>query len=220
MFAQDRDILAIEPSVFRDVAWVGQRLSRGTGTVSSPASGGVLTIAAPDVDLALAGVGAGHVAVVDGAAYEIMERLSGTQVRLSRARALATDPQIPPSPVASGVECWIVTFAPQLALAHRQVLAMAGIDPDSPEPAPGRVGEGHVTNARALARVEALLALHLVYAAAGSAAPEGAPVVRRARELLAMYREERSRARVEVDLNGDGMPDAVRLLNGAVLTRG
>ena len=83
MFISDRDLFALEPNLFRDAAWVSQTLVQGTGSIS----GSTLTLSAQDVDFEAAGVEAGHVARVDDAPYEVMERLSATSVRLSRLRA-------------------------------------------------------------------------------------------------------------------------------------
>ena len=70
MFATDRDLLALEPNLFRDVGWVSQRLVVGTGSIS----GTTLTMSAQDVAFDGAGVGAGSVVVVDSAAYEVRAR--------------------------------------------------------------------------------------------------------------------------------------------------
>src|SRR3954470_14123560 len=70
MFASDRDLLAMEPNLFRDVGWVGQRLVSGTGGVA----GTTLTLTAQDVDFEDGGVGAGCVVLVDGAPYEVLAR--------------------------------------------------------------------------------------------------------------------------------------------------
>ncbi|MFG0260543.1 MAG: hypothetical protein ACF8LK_09355 [Phycisphaerales bacterium JB041] len=45
MFATDRDLLVLEPSLVRDIGWVGQRLARGSGDIA----GTTLTMTVQDV---------------------------------------------------------------------------------------------------------------------------------------------------------------------------
>lgn len=215
MYATDRDLLVIEPNLFRDYFWVGQRLTRGVGSVS----GTTLSIAAPEVAFDAANVGAGHVVCVNGVGYEVTARLSATQLTISRVRAEGSTAIVPPS-AATSVECWVATFAPQIEMTHRQVLRMAGIVPGPGPYAAGEVGEGAVTNAAELVRLEALGALHLIHSAASAGAAMDAPAARRASLYRRLFGDERSRVRVEVDTNGDGVGDAVRGLNVVVVGRG
>lgn len=217
MFATDRDLLALEPSLFRDLGWVGQRLVSGTGGIA----GSTLTLTAHDADLEAAGITEGYIALVDGAPYEILERLSPTTAILSRPRAARTDPPLPPTPV-SGKPVVIMSLRPQLAIAHAQVLRMVGIEPGDPG-APGRVVEEDITNPSALAFVEALAALYIAFAAA---AGPGAHDARTSHEWsrMLLYRErlaaERHRTAAHIDLDGDGLPDAARRLNIIRFVRG
>ena len=159
MFATDRDLLVLEPNLFRDAAWVGQRMSRGVGSIT----GTMLSIPTPDVALDQAGVDAGNVVTIGGASYEVIERLSDTELTISRLRNGASWPPLPPMPV-SGVEAVISTFSPQIAIVHAQVLRMLGLQPASPEPP----DEGCITNPADFVLLESLGALHLVFAAASS----------------------------------------------------
>ncbi len=213
MFATDRDLLVLEPNLFRDVAWAGQRLVSATGSIS----GATLTLSQFDVDLASAGVTAGHVATVDGVSYEVLTRLSPASATVSRLRAGTTDPALPPSP-ASGRPVTIASFRPQIALIHHQVLRMLGIEPMDP-PALGRPTETSITNPDALARLEALGALHLILAAAAALEPPGGPLGARADLYRARFGDERQRAAARIDLDGDGLPDATRRLNVIQLMR-
>lgn len=204
MFAHDRDLLRFEPALFRDLAWNSQRLSRGQGTVS----GTTLTISTPEVAFDAAGITAGHVATINGISYEVLGRLFPTQLHISRLRADANGPAIPPSPVTN-VECGIYTFAPQIGVVHRQVLRMLGIDPFA-APVPGRPSETAITNADALVRLECVGALHLIYAAAGAASDETSPANQRAAMYKDLFAQERTRAHAELDLDGDGVPEVTR----------
>jgi hypothetical protein len=214
MFITDRDLLALEPNLFRDAAPASQRLVRGTGSIS----GSVLTLTAQDVDFAAAGVEAGCVALVDGTPYEITERLSANTVSLSRLRSSTNDPLIQPSPAtAKPVE--VVTFRPQIAQVHAQIMRMIGIDPDD-VPQPGRVTEDQITNPGALRLVESLGAVYQVYTTAiGVAFSQGNPTYQRARIYLDRFEHERQRTYAHLDLDGDGLPDATRRLNVLQLIR-
>src|SRR6266404_1191692 len=110
MFAQDSDLLAADPELFRDIGWNSQRLVKGVGDVS----GTTLTLTSFDVDMAVAGVQAGNVVLVDGVAYEVVARLSATTATISHVRVDADGTVIPPSPV-TGKAVVIGTFAPQIA---------------------------------------------------------------------------------------------------------
>ncbi|MGD9790307.1 MAG: hypothetical protein AB7Q00_01375 [Phycisphaerales bacterium] len=204
MFATDRDILAIEPSIFRDVSWVGQRLCNGTAKINS----GSLDITSTDNDLDAARVQAGHVALINGVAYEILAVTSGTIAEISLLRGTTDDPVLMPADQPSSPFS-ITSFTPQIAIVHRQILRTIGIEPGS-ELTPQ---ESAIVNPRSFANLEALGALHLVLSAAGAMAGENAPISQRARAIGARYRQDRERTRVELDLDGDGVADTIRTLN-------
>ncbi len=218
MLASDRDLLILEPTLFRDVVWLGQRLSRGGGTIS----GTVLTFASPDVALEDAGVTSGHVATVAGVSYEVIERVGANQVHVSRPRASAAGTTLPPSPVA-GADAWVVTFSPQIALAEAQVLRMLGIDAEAaagPAPDGGRrLTAADITNPEALRRLVALGALHLVFAGASVLGGPESAHGERAAWYRTRFADERARVVVELDTDGDGQPDATRTLNAFRLSR-
>jgi hypothetical protein len=66
MFTTDRDLLTLEPTLFRDISWLAQTLALGTGSLS----GGTLTL--DDPLLAGIGVAAGHVVMVDRIPLEVL----------------------------------------------------------------------------------------------------------------------------------------------------
>jgi hypothetical protein len=207
MFATDTDLLLLEPNLFRHVTWTGQRLVSGTARIA----GGVLKFQSLDVALDAAGVAPGCVALVGLTPYEIVEVLDDANAVISRPRPGPDGPPIPMPDVEVDTPALIATFTPQIAIVHRQVLRMIGIEPE--HPAPGAPTEADITNPRALARLEALGALHLIYAAAGALTPEDSPANQRAEHYRGRFGEERARCRVELDTNGDGLPDTARMLN-------
>lgn len=207
MFTTDRDLLALEPSLFRDLAWAGQRLVSATGAIA----GTTLTISSHDVTLEAAGVGAGHVALVDGAAYEVLARLSPTTATISRLRDDPDGPALPPSPV-SGKPAAVHTFRPQIAVAHGTLLAMLGLAPAG-APRAGAVTEEAVMNAGELRAAESLLALSLIWSAAASLGGADSAAAARAEHYRRRFAHERSRAAARLDLDGDGVADATRRAN-------
>jgi len=213
-FAVDRDLLVLEPGLFREVSWVGQRLIRGTGD----ASGTALTMTSQDVLFDAASVGDGHVVLIGGAAYEVIDRVSGTVLTISRLRGAFDDAAIPVTG-STGAEVEVSTFGPQIATVHRQVLRMLGIEPDI-TPDPGQVSEVSILNRTAMARLEALGALHLVYSAASSALGSQTPLGKKSEFYRQRFSSERQRTVAMIDLDGDGRPDATRRLNVIQFLRG
>ncbi len=213
MFIRDRDLLLHEPSLFRDIGWAGQRLVQGSAGIA----GTLLTFVSQDVPLDQANIDIGHVVTIAGASYEIVDRVSSTELTISRARANETDEIRPPAPLSPDA-CTISTFAPQIALVHAQVLRTLGIEPGE-APAIGKVTESSITNPAAFKEIEALGTLHLIYSAAAALRGSGSPADQRA----ALYRERfgaaRWRAVALVDTNNDGTPDASRRMNVTQFTR-
>lgn len=211
MFATDRHLLILEPNLPRDVGWVGQRPVKGVGDVA----GTTLTMTEQDVGFDEAGVEADGIVIVGGVAYEIIERQSATALTISRLRS--GEAILIPSPAAAAaVE--VFTYRPQLALVHDQILRMLGIS-GSPGGPGDSVTEADITNPGDLMLLEALGALHLVFAAASALAGSESPAAFKA----AMYRDrfaaERSRAAARIDTDGDGQPDATRRPSVITLVR-
>ena len=216
MFASDRDLLMYEPRLFLDTVWVGQRIVSATGVVVS----GVLVVSG--AMFTSIGIEAGHVVNYKDASYEVVQVLTDTQLGLSIPRASIDDPVIL-APNSASTTVRIHTFRHQLLIVHEQILRMIGIEPEI-EPGSGEmvVTESSIVNPGALRRLEALGALHLIYAAASVAGPlgEGSVYADRA----AMYRErfaaERERVNVLIDADGDGKADASRRPTVMHLVRG
>lgn len=207
MFATDRDLLTLEPGLFGLVAWTGQRLASGIGSVT----GSVLTIAGQDVSLEAAGVDAGHVVLIDGCPAEVVERTGENTAVVSRLRVSTGSPVLPVGD-ASEVPVRVFTFAPQIADVHRRLMRMLGIEPDGDGPT-----EGTIMNTHDMARVEALGALHLIYAGASASGsgPGGASTIEaeKAEWYRLRFMEERARIVARLDLDGDGVADAARRAN-------
>lgn len=213
MFISDRDLLLLEPNLFRDASWAGQLLVSGTGDVS----GTTLTLSTYDVDFDGARVDAGYVVLVDGTPYEVIAKLTATTATISRLREDTGDSALTPSPVTSKPVS-VMTFRPQASIAHAQVLRMLGIEPaDSGES--GAIIDSDITNPGDLVLVESFAALHMIFAAVSSLSSPTSPLVERMEMYRQRFATERQRAAALIDTNGDGIADATRRLNVVHLTR-
>ncbi len=214
MFITDRDLLALEPSLFRDVVWSGQRLCKATASTLNT----TLTATGADNDFSDAQITAGHVVVVDGAAYEVIERVSASELTISRLRPSTTDFPIPVS-ACTDKPLWIVTFAPQIRTIHQQILRMLGVEPAGAPVPPGTPTEAHITNRCDLAPLEIFGTLYLVLSAAAATAGPQSPLGIRAAFFRSLFSQERARAVATLDLDGDGRPETTARLNTAALQR-
>lgn len=202
-FARDRDLIVFEPTLFRDVAWAGQRL-----VVSDGVSISGTTLSAPGVDFEAAGVEAGHVALVDDLPLEVVDQLSATELMVSRLRDRVDSPPVSPAPV-SDAKLVVATFRPQIEATHELLMRSAGLAPSDPM----------VVNGRDVARVEALGALHTILSAAAPATQDGAPMWDKARLYGDRFRAEWARTAIKIDLDDDGEADALRRIGAARFRR-
>lgn len=210
MFARDRDVLALEPTVHVQLPFLGQTLMRGTGSVT----GGILTLTSGS--FAFTGLAAGYVVVVDRTPLEVIDVLSATTMAVSLLRDSESSAVRRPTDGLQGgvLAC---TFMPQIAMVHRQLLAMINVKPTAgPD---GSVGESAITNPQELSHLEAIGALHLVYAAASAASPQSLALMQRTQFYKDRFALERWRVCVELDLDGDGLADARRSFQVAHLAR-
>ncbi|MAY75639.1 MAG: hypothetical protein CMJ31_13170 [Phycisphaerae bacterium] len=208
-FAVDRDLLALEPSLFERVWWIGQRLVSGTGSLS----GSMLLMSSQDVAFDAARITMGHVVVVGGVTLEVVVPAGATSLGVSRVRPTDESEVIPPGDIENAA-VRLVTFAPQIEDVHRRVLRMLGVDPDGGE---GSLDASAVLNGHSLARLEALGALHMVF----SASSVGGDSIER--EKAEWYRvrfdQERRRVRARIDLDGDGRADVTRRVSVSRVVR-
>lgn len=212
MFATDRDLLMFEPRLFFDVSWASQKLVDSASGGSINSAGDTLTLSGGTFDSL--GIGEGFVVIAGATPLEVVERLSATQVRISRLRASAGDALIPAAS-GSGLKVVIHTFRPQIAIVHRQVMRMLGIEPgggSSPR-------ESDITNPSSLVPAEALGALHLIFSSAAALVGGDSTLWVKARMYEERFRRERRRVVAEIDLDGDGRADTIRRASAAQFMR-
>jgi hypothetical protein len=205
VWAKDRDLLAIEPSLLRDVAWTGQTVFSGTASIS--AFGSAVLSWAPAASVSIL---PGMVLVARRTAMEITSAPSATQLGVSLLRASGGEGALVPRADADA-PATIVTFRPQIALAHRQLLEMLGLGAGD--------AWGAVINPESLIDLEALLALKIIYGAAWAGTSDDGPAARRAEMYRQRFEQARGRALAMIDTDGDGVADCARRFNTVRLWR-
>ena len=202
-FARDVDLLRYEPGIFDDVRWAGQRtIAATTGQVT----GGALL--ANGIDDAF--MDGGYVVLLGGVAYEMIGK-SGQAVMVSLVRweegsTWHEDVEFDEINVEG------FTFRPQLEAVHGQLMRSVGVEPGD--------AESVVVNGAAMVEMEAFGALYTIYAGASMLSAELGAYERKAMLYRDRLRSARSRAVVELDLDGDGAVDARRRLGVMQLVRG
>lgn len=206
-FANDRRLLVLEPNLFRDVEFASALLASGTDGVLS---GTAFTSASADFEAA--GVNTGHVISLNNRGVEVVERVSATELTVSLVRARVEDDPLPP-PEGVAIVYTVRSFAPQIETVHRQVMRMAGIEPDASDAAEGEATVASVLNTDEVGLVEALGSLEMIFAAAASILADEPYLRLRAASYRERFASARQRARVRLDLDGDGVADVVRSLS-------
>ncbi len=208
-FSLDRDLLVLEPNLWRDLAFAGQRVVTGADGVLA---GTTLTSAGSD--FLTAGAEAGQVALVAEVPVEVTDVLSATVLEVSRLRADREGALLPPA-AGTGLSFSITTFAPQRTIVHTELLRALGLDPDDEAIDPVAA----VLTVSPMILLESLGVLAMLFAAASGMAAESDALW--TKSLL--YRERFSRLRasltVRLDLDGDGIADAERTPGVLKLTR-
>lgn len=195
----DRDLLVVEPHLFRDVVFVSQTPANfadatvmGTSLVSLTA------------DFVLAGVTPGMVAVIDGVSIEILERLSATALVVSRPRANLADAPLPPTG-GTALKGRVATFGPQIRAAELALRRDLGLSES------GASIEGYAAIMDAgMFRAGVYGALSLIFSAAAAGSDATDPLWARARRYDQDRQRELRLLRLAFDTNGDGAGDLVR----------
>jgi hypothetical protein len=215
MFATDRDLLVLEPRLLREVAWVGQRVYANASVAVDAGGTGVTDGAGPFESF---GIGVGSVLLLNDLVVEIVDVPGPTQATISLVRGSRDGEAIPASSLGATAKMDVDTFVPQIELVHRQVLRGLGLAPGVTEIG-GAPAEDRVVNVEAMADLEALGALHLIYAAATPLASEASAIAAKAAAYQERFRAARLGIGAEIDLDGDGVADATRHVGAFQLVR-
>jgi hypothetical protein len=209
LFCNDADLLYWEPEVLREAAIASQTLDAGTGTLSgtqfSVVTGTIFTTR---------GVEPGQVIVLSGAVAGCFTIAAVTDPFNLLLGVLNDEffPDLPATPPAlispgnaSGLDFVIRTFWAQRRVVSDLLSQAVGIIPGTAQAQVARI-----LNPQALRRAATLGTLQMIYNAMAAAASEPAPFSVRADLYERLFRRAMRQAQVDIDLNGDGRPDARR----------
>lgn len=206
----DLDLLRIEPTVFLAAASAGTILL----TATDAAVAGT-TLSSATSDFAAAAIDAGHAAIFDGEALEIVSRLSTTELEVSRPRDKNAADKISPV-AASNKTVKVNSFARLIERTELDLLAALGVRDDQPAQP---LTADELINPEPLANVLALRVLARAFAAAAALDPEDATLADRAAMYAGQANHAAASVAVLLDLDGDGEADATRHLTVAALRR-
>ena len=210
-FSTDRDLLAHEPTLFADVAWVSQRRLRVDDAMITDT-----TLTSSAANFIKAGVEAGSVVLIDQTPHEVVARVDAHTLTISLIRGRVTDAPLPG--VEGGpFELTVRTFQPQAAAVHDGLLRLVGIHPPGDGPAAlaladGRLTEDAIVSLSTMTRLETLGTLERVYGAAAALLADNTLVLHKANEYRRRFRHAVGNATVLIDTNGDGLPEERRRL--------
>ncbi len=210
-FSTDRDLLALEPSLFDEALFAGRkRLEVSDGAITG------VTLTSATADFESARIDAGDVILVADAPCEVIARNSATSLTISQLRDNVGDDPIPPG---NGSSLAVVhrTFAPQASLVHDELLRLLGIDAEGH----GDPAEDAIVSMSVMRDLEALLTLARLYEAAITVSGEASFDLLRTKAAgyRARFREAARSSVIHLDLDGDGHADAVRDLRSIGLVR-
>ena len=206
----DRDLLIHEPSVFVDASSIATSLlSAADGTVT----GTRLTSAGSDFQAA--GIDAGHVIVIGTQAIEVVTRVDPTNLDVSRPRATLTEVKIPPGD-GTTLSIDVRTFGRIIAEVEAWILGALGIDPADPTLP---LDETAILNPGDIQEAVALRTLAQVFAAASASNPTDASLADRAALYSLRAAEVRRQTKAVLDLDADGIADAIRHIDVVSLQR-
>jgi hypothetical protein len=213
-FCQDRDLLAIEPTLFTSAGFAGQELLAG---VNGVCSGTAFTSSGSN--FTSAGIAAGMVlsvhtgSLAEGRSLEIISVTSATQLSVSLLRRDSDDVPIPPA-AANPLSFAIRTFGPQIRLVSatlaeklRQISEVSGIaSADFADSAQLRAATAHGVLAS------------VFLARADNAEPFDANWSK-AEHYRRQFQTLQMQLRLAVDADGDGTAEQTRTLGNISLRR-
>jgi hypothetical protein len=206
----DRDLLLIEPGVFTAAAVAATNLLTVT---DGDVSGTTLTSASSD--FATLEIDEGNVALVDDEALEIVQRVSATELDVSRPRRTETDEKIAPES-GTGRTLRINSFARLIDQTQGDLLQALGMHADDPRQP---LDAGDIVNPQPLANMLALRVIARAFGLAAALDGDNASLAARAALFAERADEAAASTAVLLDLDGDGEADATRFAQVAVLRR-
>jgi hypothetical protein len=209
VFCNDVDLLNIEPSICKDAAFASQLQLSGSGDLA----GTTFTLSSGSLNAA--NVAAGQVIVLSGGpdgCFPIVSVDSDTQLTLSvmyDGLFPDTGPGVAsPIATATGLGFAIRSFWPQRKVVSDLLTRAAGIGPETNTPAGATI-----LNPLAMRPACVLGTMQMIYNALAAVAAQPASLSLRADLYERRFRRALERARVEIDLDGDGKADVAKTLN-------
>lgn len=210
-FSTDRDLLALEPTLFHDVPWVGQqRVSLDDVYLTET------TLTSVSANFTRTQTEAGAVVLIDRVAHEVVARIDANTLTVSLLRTRLADAPIP-SDQGGPFPMVMRTFAPQAELVHDGLLRLLGIDTNDADPE--ALSEDAVVSISVMARLEALGTLERIYSGAAALTGDNQMLIYKAGEYRRRFRHATTQASVLLDTNGDGHADERRRLGMIRLQR-
>ncbi len=206
----DRDLLSHEPSVFVDASGIATSLLSATdGSVADT------TLTSAGSDFQAAGIDAGHVIVIGSQATEVVARVDPTNLDVSLPRASLGDAKIPPGD-GTTLALAVRTFGRMIAEVEAWVLGALGIDPVDPLLP---LDETAILNPQDIREAVALRTIAQAFATASALAPTDASLADRAALYSQRAADLRRQTRAVLDLDADGIADAIRHIDVVSLQR-
>lgn len=209
-FATDRDLLILEPNLFRDLPFVSQQRFTSTDAELTNAS-----LSSASANFTSLGVTTGDVVLVNDQPLEVLARNHATTLSVSMIRNRITDAAIVPADVSEATLV-VRTFGPQITLVHDMLMAMLSIDRDDPD---ALLGEDAITSTQTMTQLETLATLERIFSAAQALTGDNETVTAKARHYHHAFRQVRVAAYVQIDSDGDGTADTIQQPGIGKLTR-
>ncbi len=206
----DRDLVLIEPTLFIDAENQATRLVHVIdGSVSNT------SVTSLSADFEAAQVDAGHVVVVNNEVCEVVDRMTAAALTVSLPRANEGDPLIEPAQ-GSGMTVTVATFMRLIDQVEVWVLGSLGIADEDPETT---LDEEAILNPADVQRLIALKTIARAFEAAAALDPADESLASRAMLYRDAATDASGQTRAILDLDGDGIADATRRFDVAVLRR-
>jgi hypothetical protein len=202
-FSTDRDLLVLEPNVFRDVPYLSQQRVQVTDGILSGA-----VLSSNTADFVSSQVDAGGVVIIGNVPHEVIERVDGHQLTVSLVRTSVEDPAIL-SQDGTSLKILVRTFQSQAALVHDALLRLIGIEPDDPA---NDLSEASIISHRVVSSLEALGTLERVYSGAVALSGDNSLIIAKATEYRRQFHSACREASILLDTDGDGYADVRRHL--------
>jgi hypothetical protein len=208
----DRDLLFIEPSLFLDATQAGTRL---LGVSDAVIAGTTLTSASAGFEAA--GIDDSHVVQVlsNELALEVDGRVDAGTLHVSLPRASQDDAKIPPGD-GTGLAISIVTFGRLIAQAQAWALSSLGFGAAQPT---RPLNESAIVNPEPVRRMMAMRTITQAFEQASALDPDNVSLLARAVLYMRRTIEATHQVAALIDLNGDGLPDAMRRMDTINLMR-